>query len=206
MEEIEGSDGQDRRARLLAAGVAIFSQTRYDDVAVSDIADHAGVAHGLLFHHFGTKRAFYLAVVEEANRAAQERFAANTVTDPARWFKRELDQFLRSIAQESQIFLMLMHGVAGAEPETRAIVEGARNAAARRIIDKLAPARSTPLLEMAVLAWVESANQLGEQWISNPIVPRARIPRILTQMLTATLEGVAAQDKTAGFDPRAFVL
>jgi AcrR family transcriptional regulator len=36
------------------------------DVAVGDIAKSAGVAHGLLFHYFGTKRGIYLAALRRA--------------------------------------------------------------------------------------------------------------------------------------------
>lgn len=39
------------------------------------IARSAGSAHGLLFHHFGSKRGLYLAVLEETTRRRRRRFA-----------------------------------------------------------------------------------------------------------------------------------
>ncbi len=42
-----------RRERVIAAGRDAFGRLLYDDVLISDIADSAGVAHGL---HFITSR------------------------------------------------------------------------------------------------------------------------------------------------------
>ena len=66
------------RQRIVDAAVRIFSEQNYDDVAVSDIAKAAGVAHGLLFHYFGSKRGVYL----EAMRGAAEQLEAAFVFEP----------------------------------------------------------------------------------------------------------------------------
>ena len=48
--------GNVARERLLQAGYAFIAERPFDSVTVDEIADAAGVAHGLLFHYFGTKR------------------------------------------------------------------------------------------------------------------------------------------------------
>lgn len=53
------------RQRLIDVAVHQFATKRYNEVAVSGIAEQAGVAHGLMFHHFGNKRGLYLAAVQE---------------------------------------------------------------------------------------------------------------------------------------------
>jgi len=61
------------RRRLVQAAVDQFSERHYDDVAVSHIAESAGVAHGLLFHYFDSKRGIYLEAMHEAARALEGR-------------------------------------------------------------------------------------------------------------------------------------
>ncbi|GAA1722331.1 hypothetical protein GCM10009745_84350 [Kribbella yunnanensis] len=52
------------RQKLLAAAVAEFSQRPYDEVTVGGIARAAGVAHGLVSHHFQGKQGAYVAAVD----------------------------------------------------------------------------------------------------------------------------------------------
>src|SRR5277367_5761931 len=61
-------DVDERRAQLLALGLAMFSERSYDEVAVDDLARAAGVSKGLLYHYFPTKRDLYVAAIGEAAR------------------------------------------------------------------------------------------------------------------------------------------
>jgi AcrR family transcriptional regulator len=54
-----------RAAALVAVAAELFARKPYDDIYISDIAEAAGVAHGLLFYHFKDKRGLYLAVLEQ---------------------------------------------------------------------------------------------------------------------------------------------
>jgi TetR/AcrR family transcriptional regulator, fatty acid metabolism regulator protein len=44
-----------RRQELLAAAVRVFARKGYHTCRVSDIADEAGVSHGLVYHYFASK-------------------------------------------------------------------------------------------------------------------------------------------------------
>lgn len=200
----EPSARGDRRTRLLQVGVEIFAEHRYEDVAVSDIADRAGVAHGLLFHYFGSKRAFFFAVMENITTAALVEFEQNAVRDPGRWLRKELDIYLGQISADKPLFAMIVHGSLGAEEEVRRIFTQQRDAAAKRLMDRLAPERSSALLEMAVSSWVAAANELGLEWIERGGIPKARVRAVLVAMLNGTLEAVAATDRSARFDPERF--
>jgi len=46
---------QDRRQQILDASVRVFARRGFHACRVSDIADEAGVAHGLLYHYFSSK-------------------------------------------------------------------------------------------------------------------------------------------------------
>lgn len=195
----------DRRTWLLKAGEEIFSEHRYEDVSAQEIAERAGVAHGLLFHYFGNKRNFYFAVLERFSAQTTAQFARNTIDDPARWLRKELDIFLTNITSEGSTFASLIHGSLGAATEAQDIVGRQRRAASERVIAKLAPERGTPLLTAAVNAWTASANELGVQWIeSNRKFTKTQLRTHLIETLSATLRSVAAIDRTARFDPDRF--
>lgn len=49
------SGQQDRRQAILDAAVRVFARRGYHACRVSDIADEAGVAYGLVYHYFGSK-------------------------------------------------------------------------------------------------------------------------------------------------------
>ena len=45
----------DKRTRILDAAIRVFAQHGYHEARVGDIAEDAGVAHGLLYHYFASK-------------------------------------------------------------------------------------------------------------------------------------------------------
>ena len=45
----------DRRRQILDAAVRVFARRGFHSCRVSDIADEAGVAYGLVYHYFGSK-------------------------------------------------------------------------------------------------------------------------------------------------------
>jgi TetR/AcrR family fatty acid metabolism transcriptional regulator len=51
----DGSITADKRRVLLDAAVRVFARRGYHQARVGDIAEEAGVAHGLLYHYFASK-------------------------------------------------------------------------------------------------------------------------------------------------------
>ena len=49
------SAAADRRQQILDAAVRVFARQGFHTCRVSDIADEAGVAYGLVYHYFGSK-------------------------------------------------------------------------------------------------------------------------------------------------------
>src|SRR5437763_7592331 len=47
--------GEDKRRLILEAAVRVFAQKGFHTCRVGDIAEEAGVAHGLLYHYFRSK-------------------------------------------------------------------------------------------------------------------------------------------------------
>src|SRR5438093_7814189 len=79
----------DRRAELLEAAVRVFAAKGFHASRVGDIAEEAGVAHGLLYHYFRSKEELLETIfretwrdvldavrsVEETDESARERLA-----------------------------------------------------------------------------------------------------------------------------------
>jgi TetR/AcrR family transcriptional regulator, fatty acid metabolism regulator protein len=57
--------GEEKRGRILAAAVRVFARDGYHTSRVGDIAEEAGVAHGLLYHYFPSKEQVLATVFRE---------------------------------------------------------------------------------------------------------------------------------------------
>lgn len=80
---------EDKRKRILDAAIRVFAEHGYHGSRVADIAEDAGVAHGLLYHYFASKDDVLKTIfvenwgqllrrfkaVEEANEPAEEKLA-----------------------------------------------------------------------------------------------------------------------------------
>jgi TetR/AcrR family transcriptional regulator, fatty acid metabolism regulator protein len=51
----KGNGGVDKRRLILDAGVRVFARRGFHHCRVSDVADEAGVAYGLVYHYFDSK-------------------------------------------------------------------------------------------------------------------------------------------------------
>ena len=56
---------EQRRRQILAAAVKVFARKGYHTARVGDIAEEAGVAHGLLYHYFDSKEALLETVFRQ---------------------------------------------------------------------------------------------------------------------------------------------
>ncbi len=57
---------EDKRRQILDAAVRVFAGRGYETARVGDVAGEAGVAYGLVYHYFGSKKGVLEAVFHEA--------------------------------------------------------------------------------------------------------------------------------------------
>src|SRR4029078_1258194 len=72
---------EDKRKRILDAAVRVFAEHGYHASRVGDIAEDAGVAHGLLYHYFASKDDVLKTIFVENWGQLLKRFKAVEETD-----------------------------------------------------------------------------------------------------------------------------
>jgi len=72
---------EERRRQILDAAVRVFARSGYHGSRVGDIAQEAGVAHGLLYHYFSSKEEVLQTVFRENWGELIERFRAVEATN-----------------------------------------------------------------------------------------------------------------------------
>jgi TetR/AcrR family transcriptional regulator, fatty acid metabolism regulator protein len=78
-----GTAQEEKRQRILDAAVVVFARTGYHTSRVGDIAEEAGVAHGLLYHYFPSKEAVLQAIFQDNWAQLVGRFRAIAASDEA---------------------------------------------------------------------------------------------------------------------------
>jgi TetR/AcrR family fatty acid metabolism transcriptional regulator len=125
---------EDKRRTLLAAAVRVFARSGYHGARVGDIAEEAGVAHGLLYHYFGSKEDVLRTIFRENWGVLVERFRAVEASDepPSQKLEGLAKILLRTWRNDPDLVTVMVREVArsrhlqeevGAVREAFAIVE-----------------------------------------------------------------------------------
>lgn len=89
--------GDQRRDRILHAAQKLFADRGYDGTSAEAIAEEAGVAKGLVFHHFGSKAELYLAAVADAATRVSKVFFEDGEPPASDLFERLLSWTRRKL-------------------------------------------------------------------------------------------------------------
>src|SRR3954469_6544692 len=113
----------ERRAQLLAHGLAFFSAHAYDEVSIDDVAKEAGISKGLLYHYFPTKRAFYIATLRELSGQLLARTESDRALSPLERARAGLDAYLVYVERHGAAYSALLRSGIGSDPEALRVVE-----------------------------------------------------------------------------------
>ncbi|HEY2602271.1 MAG TPA: TetR/AcrR family transcriptional regulator [Thermoleophilaceae bacterium] len=190
-----------RRERMLEIGIEEFTARSYEEVSTEDVARRASVTHGLLFHHFGTKRGFFLEVMRAVATRRTERFESNPHRDPARWLRWEINTFLDDLVEHPPVLMLSGFGM---DDEMKEQMQREQRHTAERILARMGIDDPSPLLFLAVRGWVGFALDSGREWLATPAVSRTRMRRLLIDSLNGTFEAVARIQPDSSLDPSYF--
>lgn len=57
--------GAETRSRILEAALACFAERGYDATGVAEICQQAGISKGAFYHHFASKQALFVALLDQ---------------------------------------------------------------------------------------------------------------------------------------------
>lgn len=188
----------ERRAQLLEAGLRLFQEQSYEDVSIEDIAQAVGVSKGLLYHYFGGKRAFYVAVVREAAGRLVEAARPDRSLDPPLQALAGMSAYLDFVEQRAGVFRALMQGGLGTDPEVAGIVRETRTVFAHQILEGVGVSPDRPVFMMAARTYVGAVEAASLAWIEDPQLSREQLIGMLLNTLDGTMRAAAALDPEAG--------
>lgn len=191
-----------RRASLLAAAAACFADRPFDAVSMEDIAAQAGVAKGLLFYYFKSKRGCYLAVIDDFHR--QLLAVADTSPDmPARQVVEQMmDRYLAFAENAEPAYRLIMSGGLGNDPEAREFIS-AHRARYRDIFAALAaPGQPEhPLLRITFEGFLSFVEGATLDWLTHRRIDRSALQDLLIAVAGSVLDAAATVDPKLQINP-----
>jgi TetR/AcrR family transcriptional regulator len=106
---------QGARARVLRAGLELFSSKGFEGSGLRELAAEAGVNHSLVLYHFGSMDGLWKVVVgdllDEYRRRVQQRLAGLSALDPVTHLKVAIEDFVRFSMEKPELHrIMTLEG------------------------------------------------------------------------------------------------
>jgi len=164
--------GAERRTKILAAAVCAFAAEGYDDTSMDRIAARAKVSKPVLYDHFASKQALFLAVLESIRDGllAHGEAIAQTEGDPQERFRRSVDAFLQFVEREpdaARVLLTVPRGDPRAARLSREVQAGA-SAGIAHLLVAFMPDSAPWRVQAASEFLKEGLHAIGEWWLENP--------------------------------------
>jgi AcrR family transcriptional regulator len=191
----------DRRAELLAIGRQLFARHAYDELSIDDVAAAAGVAKGLLYYYFKSKRGFYLATI----RAEADELLALAQPDPAlppaERLRRTIDAYLAFADEASDRFRALCVAGLGSDPEVRAIRDRDRAEFLRLLAEGVAhQPEPSPALRTVLEGWLSLIEGACLDWLDHRDLSAEQLRELLVAALAGSLHAARTVDPTLEID------
>jgi AcrR family transcriptional regulator len=152
---------EERRAQLIALGVAALADRPLEQLRIEDLSAQAGVSRGLLFYYFDSTQGFHREVVRAARDGMLRATEPQPELPPLERLRATLQNIVGFVREHRSTFDSLVRGVASGSPEVRAVVDEAeviQTERIRAVVDELG-IPDTPLMRVALRAWVSFAEQ-----------------------------------------------
>ena len=188
---------EQRRAQLIAIGVAFLAEHPLDELTIDELATRAGVSRALIFHYFDSRQGVERAIVTTARDSLLLASEPRAELPPRERVHDTLLRIAGFVREHSGTFSSLIRGVASGDPAVRAIVDASRERNAhphREAVTQLGNPE-TPAQRVALRAWVA----FTEDTLLELIVDRHVDDEAVVEFLEQTLDGVVAAAARARF-------
>ena len=177
-------DVDERRRQLLETSARIFTERRYSEVSMSEIAAAAGISKGLLYHYFTNKQELFRATLEDAARDIAIRIEPDESLPPAERVSASLDAYLDWIETHEASYIRLIEDV-GSVNEVRELVTRVREDTAVLIASQAVKGDPPRALVTAAIGWLWSMDGVCLDWLARRHMTRTQV----RDLLLATLFG-----------------
>ena len=184
---------EQRREHLLDAVSTLAADTDIEALSVQELAAHAGVSEGLLYHYFPTKQALILAAVR---RAADGLMAALTEAtsvegSPEIRLAAGLCAYLDHVEAEPVGWRAALRARGGELAQVNVEVE---EFVQKLILDALGVKAPSQAMLLALAAWSALEREACLRWLEHPDIPRQTIEDVLFSSFDAVMEAVGRHD------------
>jgi AcrR family transcriptional regulator len=181
----------ERRLELIAAALEVFGDRDYDDVSVDEVAEAAGVSHGLVFQYFGSKKGLYIACLEPLIETFRARIEPDPDLPPVERLRDGLRNFADAIGEHPAGYRNLMtRGVSFSE--VRQALDRARSWRVERLAEAMGLDPEEPAVRVGLRAWTSYVEAAMLTWLDSREPPRDDLVEMLVRALEATAESIAA--------------
>lgn len=187
---------EERRAQLVALGVATLVDEPLEDITIDRLAADAGVSRGLLFHYFGTKQGLHEAIVRTASDAMLHATEPRAELAPMPRLEDTLHRFVGFVAEHRGTFHALVRGASAGDADVRAIIDEARDENARRVIAVFTELGHDdgPLLRSALRSWVAFVEEMLDEVRTHDDASAVALTGVLVRTAVAVVDAVDATD------------
>lgn len=188
---------EQRRAQLIAIGVAFLAEHPLDELTIDELALRAGVSRALIFHYFESRQGVERAIVTTARDSLLVASEPREELAPRERVHDTLLRIAGFVREHSGTFSSLVRGVASGDAAVRAIVDESRERNAQRLLEAFTElgVADTAALRVALRAWVS----FTEEALLELVVDRRVDDEVVVEFLEQTLEGVVTAAGRARF-------
>jgi AcrR family transcriptional regulator len=185
-----------RRAQLLAIGAELFARRPYPEVSIDEVAEIADISGGLLYHYFPSKRAFFVAIVEDESA----KLLQASTPDPSLPLPDQLNAGLEvyiDYAQRHPDGFRMAHQAAVTDTDLRHIQEVRSIAQRDRILTALGATTAVDAVDfeevkigeakIAVTGWLAFTQTAILDWLENPAIGREQLRDLCARALWAAV-------------------
>jgi AcrR family transcriptional regulator len=166
---------ESRREQLLELGTRLLSTRALDEISIELLAEEAGISRGLLYHYFGNKQEFHVAVVRRAVEDLYAITAPRDIGDPLEQLSVSLGAYVDYVTENYTGYVSLIRAASGGNEELRAIYQDARRALTDRIFAIAGPEElaalgvvDTPATRLLTDGWAALVENVVVAWVEDP--------------------------------------
>ncbi len=182
----------ERRKQLLDLALELFGDRPYEEISIDEIAKEAGVSKGLLYHYFPSKRAFFVAAVEEAaERLLEATDVPREGEVPTLDEMREgIVRYLDYVDRHGRNYLLLVRGGDGVDAQVIEIVERTRATFLERVRHAANQLPDTPERDITLRGYIGYVETLTLEWIEHKTLPRDALADLIVRQCIALFSTV----------------